>query len=107
MKIQNPPGSSLEFFLSRYTCIFQVYFAKEVDTGDEYAIKVLLKSAIRRENKVQYVLREKDIMAALTYGFGGHPFVVKLYCTFQDPERLCEQLAFLPGTNPFLIQISL
>ncbi|KAH7713938.1 AGC/PDK1 protein kinase [Aphelenchoides avenae] len=71
-----------------------VYFAKEVDTGDEYAIKVLLKNAIRRENKVQYVLREKDIMAALTYGFGGHPFIVKLYCTFQDPERLYFALTY-------------
>uniref|UniRef100_A0A915CND5 3-phosphoinositide-dependent protein kinase 1 n=1 Tax=Ditylenchus dipsaci TaxID=166011 RepID=A0A915CND5_9BILA len=27
-------------------------------------------------------------MAALTYAYGGHPFVVKLYCTFQDRERL-------------------
>lgn len=60
-----------------------MYFAKEVDTGDEYAIKVLLKSEIRREGKVRYVLREKDIMAALTYGHGGHPFIIRLYCTFQ------------------------
>ncbi|KAI1732443.1 protein kinase domain-containing protein [Ditylenchus destructor] len=65
-----------------------VYFAKEVDTGDDYAIKVMMKSEIRREKKVRYVLREKDVMAALTYGYGGHPFVVKLYCTFQDRDRL-------------------
>lgn len=67
-----------------------VYYAKEVDTGDDYAIKVLLKSQIRREDKVRYVIREKDIMATLTYAFGGHPFVAKLYCTFQDRDRLCE-----------------
>uniref|UniRef100_A0A1I8BR51 3-phosphoinositide-dependent protein kinase 1 n=1 Tax=Meloidogyne hapla TaxID=6305 RepID=A0A1I8BR51_MELHA len=44
-----------------------VYYSKEVDTGDEYAIKVLLKSEIRREGRVRYVLREKDIMALFTY----------------------------------------
>jgi 3-phosphoinositide dependent protein kinase-1 len=67
-----------------------------VGSGNEYAIKVLLKSAIRKENKVQYVLREKDIMAALTYGFGGkgHPFIVKLYCTFQDQNRLYFALTY-------------
>lgn len=61
-----------------------------MDTGEKYAIKVLLKSEIRREGKVRYVLREKDIMAALTYVHGGHPFVIRLYCTFQDNDRLCE-----------------
>uniref|UniRef100_A0A183C2D9 3-phosphoinositide-dependent protein kinase 1 n=1 Tax=Globodera pallida TaxID=36090 RepID=A0A183C2D9_GLOPA len=71
-----------------------VYFAKEVTTGDEYAIKVLLKSEIRREAKVRYVLREKDIMAALTYAHGGHPFVIRLYCTFQDNDRLYFALAY-------------
>lgn len=71
-----------------------VYYAKEVDTGDEYAIKVLLKSEIRREGRVRYVLREKDIMAALTYAYGGHPFVIRLYCTFQDNERLYFALAY-------------
>uniref|UniRef100_A0AC34QBT9 3-phosphoinositide-dependent protein kinase 1 n=1 Tax=Panagrolaimus sp. JU765 TaxID=591449 RepID=A0AC34QBT9_9BILA len=35
------------------------------------------------------ILREKDVVASLTHAFGGHPLVVKLYCTFQDPRRLC------------------
>ncbi|KAF7630774.1 Protein kinase domain-containing protein [Meloidogyne graminicola] len=64
-----------------------VYYSKEVDTGDEYAIKVLLKSEIRREGRVRYVLREKDIMALLTYSHGGHPFIIHLYCTFQDNDH--------------------
>ena len=71
-----------------------VYYAKEVDTSDEYAIKVLLKSEIRREGRVRYVLREKDIMAALTYAYGGHPFVMRLYCTFQDNDRLYFALTY-------------
>nr|CAD2199112.1 unnamed protein product [Meloidogyne enterolobii] len=71
-----------------------VYYSKEVHTGDEYAIKVLLKSEIRREGRARYVLREKDIMALLTYFYGGHPFIIRLYCTFQDNERLYFALAY-------------
>ncbi|CAK5087281.1 unnamed protein product [Meloidogyne enterolobii] len=71
-----------------------VYYSKEVDTGDEYAIKVLLKSEIRREGRARYVLREKDIMALLTYFYGGHPFIIRLYCTFQDNDRLYFALAY-------------
>lgn len=37
-----------------------------------------------KENKVQYVKRERDLMSNLD-----HPFFVKLYFTFQDDEKLC------------------
>ena len=37
-----------------------------------------------KENKAQYVKRERDVMSILD-----HPFFVKLYFTFQDDEKLC------------------
>lgn len=37
-----------------------------------------------KENKAQYVKRERDLMSNLN-----HPFFVKLYFTFQDDEKLC------------------
>ena len=37
-----------------------------------------------KENKAQYVKRERDVMSSLD-----HPFFVKLYFTFQDEEKLC------------------
>lgn len=37
-----------------------------------------------KENKTQYVKRERDLMSNLD-----HPFFVKLYFTFQDDEKLC------------------
>lgn len=40
-------------------------------------------------------MREKDIMTSLTYLHGGHPYFVSLYCTFQDPTRLCKFLQYL------------
>lgn len=45
-----------------------------------------------KENKAQYVKRERDVMSNLD-----HPFFVKLYFTFQDEEKLCilEQLKCL------------
>jgi 3-phosphoinositide dependent protein kinase-1 len=67
-----------------------------------YAIKVMEKRHIRRENKVQQVLREKTVLSKLAAvavrggGGGGQQgggeriesFVVKLWFTFQDAENL-------------------
>lgn len=47
-------------------------------------VKILEKRHIMKENKVQYVKRERDLMSNLD-----HPFFVKLYFTFQDDEKLC------------------
>ncbi|MGH0140514.1 UNVERIFIED_CONTAM: hypothetical protein FKN15_037248 [Acipenser sinensis] len=61
-----------------------VVLAREQSTGKEYAIKILEKRHIMKENKAQYVKRERDVMSHLD-----HPFFVKLYFTFQDDEKLC------------------
>lgn len=47
-------------------------------------VKILEKRHIMKENKAQYVKRERDVMSNLD-----HPFFVKLYFTFQDDEKLC------------------
>ena len=47
-------------------------------------VKVLEKAHIRKEKKQQYVQRERDVMLRLD-----HPFIVRLYFTFQDVDRLC------------------
>ncbi|MFH4981174.1 hypothetical protein AB6A40_007883 [Gnathostoma spinigerum] len=65
-----------------------VYLAREVSSQKEYAIKVLSKDLIRRNRKMEAVIREKDIMTAITYKNGGHPLFVALYSAFQDVTRL-------------------
>uniref|UniRef100_A0A8C7H6Z3 3-phosphoinositide-dependent protein kinase 1 n=1 Tax=Oncorhynchus kisutch TaxID=8019 RepID=A0A8C7H6Z3_ONCKI len=60
-----------------------VVLAREQATGKEYAMKILEKVHIRKENKAHCVTRERDIMSSLD-----HPFIVKLYFTFQDAKRL-------------------
>ena len=49
-----------------------------------FSVKVLKKKFIIKEKKVAYVSREKEALAMTN-----HPFLVKLYFTFQDKENLC------------------
>ncbi|CAG9561143.1 unnamed protein product [Danaus chrysippus] len=72
-------------------CYSTVFLAKDIHTGKEYAIKVCEKSHIVRHQKVQYIKREKDalnMLFSVPHGF------VKLYCTFQDEERLYFVLSY-------------
>uniref|UniRef100_A0A7N8YEI5 3-phosphoinositide-dependent protein kinase 1 n=1 Tax=Mastacembelus armatus TaxID=205130 RepID=A0A7N8YEI5_9TELE len=66
-----------------------VVLAREQVTGKEYAIKILEKRHIMKENKAQYVKRERDLMSNLD-----HAFFVKLYFTFQDDEKLYFGLSY-------------
>uniref|UniRef100_A0A8C0YI35 3-phosphoinositide-dependent protein kinase 1 n=1 Tax=Cyprinus carpio carpio TaxID=630221 RepID=A0A8C0YI35_CYPCA len=66
-----------------------VVLAKELATGKEYAMKILEKNHIRKENKAHYVIREKDILSSID-----HPFFVKLYFTFQDSHKLYFALSY-------------
>ncbi|KAF9986864.1 pkb-activating kinase-like protein [Mortierella antarctica] len=60
-----------------------VVAAVEIATKRDYAIKILDKRHIIRENKVKYVNIEKNTLYKLD-----HPGVVKLYSTFQDMSSL-------------------
>ncbi|CAH0694200.1 unnamed protein product [Spodoptera exigua] len=72
-------------------CYSTVFLAKDIHSGKEYAIKVCEKLHIIRKKKREYIRREKDALNMLfnvPHGF------VKLYCTFQDEERLYFVLSF-------------
>ncbi|KAH0785185.1 AGC family protein kinase [Histomonas meleagridis] len=61
----------------------QVLEVTDKETGKKFAMKVLSKAHIVRENKMQYVKVERDVMTKLN-----HPNVIKLCLTFQDPGNL-------------------
>lgn len=61
-----------------------VVAATDRQTLKEYAVKILDKRHIIKENKVKYVNIEKDTLNRLT----DHPGVVRLYYTFQDERSL-------------------
>uniref|UniRef100_A0A0N5BC10 3-phosphoinositide-dependent protein kinase 1 n=1 Tax=Strongyloides papillosus TaxID=174720 RepID=A0A0N5BC10_STREA len=65
-----------------------VYLGKEVETGSEYAIKVVKKTTILREKKAKHIMRERDIMIMLTFKTDDHPFITTLYSTFQDETNV-------------------
>ena len=66
-----------------------VYLAREVESDREWAIKVCNKALIRKEKKVEYVMREKECLIQLSHR--PHPFFISLYCTFHDDTRLCKR----------------
>ena len=56
-------------------------------TKQDYAIKVLDKNHLARNNKLQTALIEKNTLVRLG---AGHPGIVKLHWTFQDEYSLCK-----------------
>lgn len=105
-----------------------VYLAKDIHTNKEFAsrlrlfvqvtvfqiytllVKVLNKKHIIREKKTEYVTREKRVLQILS---SCNNFFVRLYCTFQDSERLYFVLTYakngelLPRINNKKVPFSL
>mmetsp|Transcript_45565 Transcript_45565/g.108029 ORF Transcript_45565/g.108029 Transcript_45565/m.108029 type:complete len:506 (+) Transcript_45565:113-1630(+) len=52
-------------------------------TEQEFAVKVVEKALVIREKKQKYVVMERDVLNRCR-----HPNVVRLFCTFQDHQRL-------------------
>lgn len=68
-----------------------VYLAKDIHTSKEYAIKVCDKRHIIKEKKTEYVKLEKEVLNMLA---GAKHSFVRLFCTFQDVERLYFVLSY-------------
>lgn len=65
--------------------MIQVVRARKKDTGNVYALKIMDKKFITKENKAAYVKLERIVLDQLD-----HPGIVRLYFTFQDACSLCE-----------------
>lgn len=74
-----------------------VHHVQERKTGREYAAKVCCKRHIIRERKIENIYREKDALIRLSRADGFHPFIVQLFCTFQDKESLYIVMTFAQG----------
>jgi 3-phosphoinositide dependent protein kinase-1 len=70
-----------------------VFLATDRQTLREYAVKVLEKRHIIKENKIKYVNIERDTLNRLTE----HPGIVRLYYTFQDETSLYYVLDLCTG----------
>lgn len=74
----------------------KVVRAKKNDTGNVYALKIMDKKFIAKENKVSYVKLERIVLDQLD-----HPGVIRLYFTFQDSYSLYMALESCEGGELF------
>ena len=70
----------------------EVYLVKKKDSNDFYAMKVLDKFRIAKQNIFKYVLTERNVLSVMH-----NPFIVKLNYAFQTSEKLFLLLDFCPG----------
>ena len=70
----------------------RVVLAAKRTTRDLYAIKVVRKRDMRRKNQVHRIKVEREVMAE-----ANHPFLVKLYYSFQTAEKLYMVMEFVNG----------
>ena len=64
----------------------QVHLAIYPPTEQEYAIKVLDKAHLKRYNKTQTAIAEKNTLVRLG---SGHPGIVRLHWAFHNEQSLC------------------
>ncbi|XP_021761186.1 3-phosphoinositide-dependent protein kinase 2-like isoform X2 [Chenopodium quinoa] len=78
----------------------KVVRARKKDTGVIYALKIMDKKFITKENKTSYVKLERIVLDQLD-----HPGIVRLFFTFQDTFSLCRvflSIHYLSVMWPFL-----
>lgn len=59
-------------------------------------MKVMKKECVKRDLKVAQIMTERNILAKVN-----HPFVIKLYCSFQTENYLYLVKEFCPGGELF------
>ena len=71
-----------------------VYLARKKKTREVYALKALDKRALARDHQLKYALGECRILRQLD-----SPFIVRLYDSFQTPNRLYMLLEYCSGKD--------
>jgi ankyrin repeat protein len=70
----------------------EVYLVEKIDTGQQYALKVLRKDKVLGNNLVRYAFTERNILSAIN-----HPYIVRLNFAFQTAEKLAFVMDYCPG----------
>ena len=70
----------------------EVHLVRHISSGKLYALKILFKSEIEKNNLTKYALNERNV---LTYT--KHPFIVSLHYAFQTKQKLFLLLDYCPG----------
>lgn len=70
----------------------EVYLVEKIDSGEQFALKVLRKDKIFENNLVRYAFAERNILMKIS-----HPYIVKLNYAFQTAEKLVLVMDFCPN----------
>lgn len=74
----------------------RVRLVRHKQTGKYFALKILKKAEVIRLKQVEHIMSEKAILASLK-----HPFIVRLFQTFQDQKNLYMLLEYVIGGELF------
>ncbi|KAI8639824.1 camp-dependent protein kinase 10 [Parasitella parasitica] len=74
----------------------RVWLTKQRKTKKYYAIKVLKKANIVKLKQVEHINSERQVLSEINF-----PFIVQLYCTFQDYENLFMLQEYVIGGELF------
>lgn len=69
-----------------------VVLARRVQTNAYYAMKVVTKQGLLDHKRVQDVFTERNVLTRLS-----HPYLLKLYWTFQSEHKLFFVMDYMPG----------
>lgn len=72
----------------------EVRLVRQRDSGEVFALKSMLKSAMVMKNQVGHVKAERDILASAD---NDNEWLVTLHYSFQDEHRLYMVMEYLPG----------
>ena len=70
----------------------EVYLVQEKNSLNYYAMKVLDKKRIEKQNIFKYAMTERNVLSIINF-----PFIVKLNYAFQTKEKLFLLLDYCPG----------
>ena len=74
----------------------RVILVRKKDTGRLYAMKIMRKDKLSREQKVKPIINERKIMEKIN-----HPFIIKLYWSFQSKTELFFVMDLCTGGEMF------
>ena len=70
----------------------RVVHAKDKATGRPFAVKILERKFIEKENKMHFLMQERNILSRAL-----HPNIVKLSFAFRDPSYFYFVMELCPG----------
>ncbi len=74
----------------------KVVLVKKKDSGEIFAMKILKKKNIEKRKQEEHVITERNVLAWII-----HPFIIKLFYSFQNEKKLFFVLEYCAGGELF------